>query len=144
VRKPANEWARSASANLDHGADDLQRAAAKVDSALVTLAKDIPVVRARIEACARVTAHTHDLHFLGDLRFLRGDPPGRPRDSIQDCRVYEAVLDIVRADAKNARPARIFVTRDSDFTKYPVLTDELAALAVTMRGDSGAIYRELR
>lgn len=81
-------------------------------------------VESRIHAIARVPAHTPELHFRGDLRFLSGRPPDRPVDGLKDCRIYEAVLEIVRADQGTPRP-RYLVTRDSDFD-MPELTVELA------------------
>jgi hypothetical protein len=142
VRAPAKEWGRSN--KLGEGADDIRAGANKVATALDELERNVAAVCARLSAVARIAAHSPDIHYRGDLRFLRGDPPDRPVDGIKDCRIYEAVLDVLRADAPTPRPARIFVTKDGDFAGYAPIVDELAALGTTLRADLGALYGELR
>ncbi len=83
-----------------------------------------------------------ETHFRGDLRYLSGQPPDRPKDGLKDCRIYEAVLEVVRADRAASRP-RYLVTRDSDFD-YEELAAELAAHGVATRRDPGKLYGELR
>lgn len=61
---------------------------------------------------------------------------------MKDCRIYEALLEIARADQATPR-ARCLVTRDSDFD-VKELVDELAALGVTIRKDPGRLYAELK
>jgi predicted nucleic acid-binding protein len=142
VRSSANEWGRSD--KLGDGADDIRAGANKVEAALQALERNIEAVVARLSAIAHIVAHSADLHFRGDLRYLRGDPPDRPVDGLKDCRIYEAVLDVLRADAGAHRPARILVTKDRDFARYAPIVSELAAFGATLRADPGALYRELR
>ncbi len=140
VRGPANEWGRSN--KLDVAADEIHAGANGIAARLEGLERDVATVVARLSATARVEPHTLDLHFRGDMRYLRGDPPDRPVDGIKDCRIFEAVLDIMRADAGTARPARVLVTRDRDFARYAPIVAELAALGATLRDDPGALYGE--
>jgi hypothetical protein len=86
VRSSANEWGRCE--KLGDGADDIRAGANKVESALQALERNIDAVVARLAAIARVAAHSADLYFRGDLRYLRGDPPDRPVDGLKDCRIY--------------------------------------------------------
>lgn len=110
--------------------------------ALEELERNIDTLMARIRAIARIVDHSSDLHVRGELRFLRGEPPARAGDGLKDCRIYEAVLDIMRADAAARRPARVFLTSDRDFAD-PALVNELAALGATLRHDAGRLYAEL-
>ena len=105
VRPFISEWARSKS--LDQAADDMRGGAKKLVSELDSLATNIDAVLSRLKVVATVVPHTMALHFKGDLRYLGGYPPDRPVDGIKDCRIYEAVLDIVRGDAANTRPRRV-------------------------------------
>jgi hypothetical protein len=141
VRASANEWGRSN--KLGDGADDIRGGADKMAAALDELERNIVPVCTRLSTIARVDAHSAEIHFRGDLRFLRGDPPDRPVDGLKDCRIYEAVLDILRADAATQRPARVFVTKDQDFARYAPIVNELAALGATLRADLGILYGEL-
>jgi hypothetical protein len=97
-----------------------------------------------LNAVAQVVPHTMEIHFKGDLRYLGGYPPDRPVDGIKDCRIYEAVLEIVKADAANVRPRRVYVTKDRDFSKYSELVDELKGHGVELSGNLGQLYGELR
>jgi PIN domain len=140
VRANANEWGRSN--RLDNAADDIRAGANRLHAALANLEHDIEPLIARLRATANVVDHSADLHLRGDVRYLRGDPPDRPVDGLKDCRIYEAVLDIMRADAGARRPARVFLTSDADFD-HPTIVNELAALGATLRSDPGRLYGEL-
>jgi predicted nucleic acid-binding protein len=141
VRTRAHEWGRSN--KLDDGADNIRTGANKVEAALGALECNIEPVVARLSALAKVVAHSAELHFRGDLRYLRGDPPDRPIDGLKDCRIYEAIFDILRADEGSSRVARILVTKDRDFARYAPIVGELAGLGATLRADPGNLYREL-
>lgn len=141
VRRFAAEWARSKP--LGEAADDMRGGAVKLARELDILANNIEAVRSRLKAVAQVVPHTMEIHFKGDLRYLGGYPPDRPVDGIKDCRIYEAVLEIVKADAANARPRRVYVTKDRDFSKYSELVDELKSHGVELSGNLGQLYGEL-
>jgi predicted nucleic acid-binding protein len=140
VRRSANEWMRSQ--ELDKPAEDMKSAASDLEAKLKGLQAEVDVVVARVRSVARVPQHTMDLHFRGDLRYLGGRPPDRPVDGLKDCRIYEAVLEIAKADQAAQRP-KFLVTRDSDFDMKE-LVDELAALGFTIRKDPGGLYGQLR
>ncbi len=142
VRPFISEWARSKS--LDQAADDMRGGAKKLVSELDSLATNIDAVLSRLKVVATVVPHTMALHFKGDLRYLGGYPPDRPVDGIKDCRIYEAVLDIVRGDAANTRPRRVYVTKDGDFSKFPEIVAELAGHGVELSNKPGQLYGELR
>ncbi len=95
----------------------------------------------RVRAVATVREHTQDLHFRGDLRYLKGLPPDRPVDGVKDCRIFEAILAIAQADVETSRK-KYLVTKDSDFD-YPELVDELGRLGFVLRKDPGGLYGEL-
>ncbi len=134
VRSAANEWGRSD--KLGDGADDIRAGADKVAAALDDLERNVTVISTRLSAIAHVEAHSAAIHFRGDLRYLRGDPPDRPVDGLKDCRIYEAILEILQADDASQRRDRVFVTKDRDFATYAPIVDELAALGTMLRADS--------
>lgn len=140
VRRAANEWTRSQ--ELDKPAQDMKSAAADVEAKLKKLQTEIDVVVARIRSVARVQTHTMELHFRGDLRYPEGRPPDRPVDGLKDCRIYEAVLEIARAELVVQRP-KFLLTRDSDFD-VSELVNELSNLGFTIRKDPGGLYGQLR
>jgi hypothetical protein len=142
VRPLAAEWGRSKP--LGEAADDMRGGAAKLALELDILANNIEAVRSRLRAVATVIPHTMEVHFRGDLRYLGGYPPDRPVDGIKDCRIYEAVLEIVKTDVSNARTRRVYVTKDRDFSKYSELVDELKGHGVELSGNPGLLYGELR
>jgi PIN domain-containing protein len=140
VRANANEWVRSN--KLSNAADDVRAGANRIHAALGELERSIEPLIGRLRAIANVVNHSADLHLRGDLRYLRGDPPDRPVDGLKDCRIYEAVLDIMRADAGALRPARVFLTSDADF-QHPTIVNELAVLGAALRNDPGRLFGEL-
>ncbi|WP_441292334.1 PIN domain-containing protein [Sorangium sp. KYC3313] len=142
VRPHAKAWARSKP--LGEAADDMRDAAAKLARELDTLASNIEAVRSRLQAVAKVVPHTVDVHFKGDLRYLGGYPPDRPVDGIKDCRIYEAVLEIAKADTANVRARRVYVTKDRDFANFGELVTELRGYDVELAGNLGQLYGELR
>lgn len=142
VRRVAAAWARSKP--LDEAADDMQKGADKLTVELDSLATNVDAVVSRIKAVAKTFPHTVDIHFRGDLRYLGGYPPDRPVDGIKDCRIYEAVLDIAKADTGNSRPRRVYVTKDSDFSKYSELVSELQGYGFELSSKLGRLYGELR
>lgn len=142
VRPFLSEWARSSP--LGQAADDIRGGAKKLAGELDSLANNIDAVRFRLGAVAKVVPHTMALHFKGDLRYLGGYPPDRPVDGVKDCRIYEAVLDIVKGDVATTRPRRIYVTKDGDFSKFPELVNELRGHGVEMSNKPGQLYGELR
>jgi predicted nucleic acid-binding protein len=140
VRRASNEWRRSQ--ELDKPAEDIRSAAADVEARLKALQVEVDVVVARMRSVARVPSHTMEVHFRGDLRYLEGRPPDRPVDGLKDCRIYEAVLEVARAEVANPR-LKFLVTRDADFDAKE-LVDELASLGFTIRKDPGGLYGQLR
>lgn len=142
VRQLVKEWERCEP--LGDAADDVRGGVRKLLGELETLGNNVDPVIERVRAIARVERHTLDTHFRGDLRYLAGQAPDRPVDGLKDCRIYEALLDILRADARNARPQKVFATKDADFTKFPELVAEVRALGAEMRSDLGRVYGELR
>jgi predicted nucleic acid-binding protein len=94
----------------------LERATYSLTTDLAHFETRLPAFVEEIRQKYTVVPHTPDLHFQGDLRFVRGLPPDRPKRGIQDCRIFEGVLDIARTDAANVRK-RFFLTKDSDFQK---------------------------
>jgi len=142
VRKHVKEWGRSKA--LGEAADDMREGVAKLARELDVLANNIEAIRSRLNAVARVVPHTLDIHFKGDLRYLGGYPPDRPVDGIKDCRIYEAVLAIVKADAASVRTRRVYVTKDSDFSNYNELVNELRGYGVELAHKLGQLYGELR
>lgn len=91
---------------------------------------------------ATIEKHTPEIHFRGDLRFLRGAPPDRPADGIKDCRIYEAVLAVARSAVDQSR-SKFLVTKDKDFD-FPQLHEELLTFGFVIRSDIGKLYSELR
>jgi predicted nucleic acid-binding protein len=140
VRSANNEWLRCKP--LGDGADLIRSGAARVEQRLGELQDKVAGVDERIRRVARVERHTIDVHFRGDLRYLSGAPPDRPVDGLKDCRIYEAVLDIARADEPNAREKYV-VTKDSDF-EHAELVAQLGGLRFTLRRDPGKLYGEIR
>jgi hypothetical protein len=138
VRRSANEWARSR--ELGKPADVIRTATADIEDKLKVLLGQVDLVSKRIRSAARVVPHTVELHMRGDLRYLAGHPPDRPRDGLKDCRIYEAVLEIAQAEQAMTRP-RFLVTRDSNFD---ALESELTAFGFKIRKDPGRLYGELR
>ena len=119
VRQAANEWSRSQ--ELDTPAEDIRVAARRIESKLDDFTSEVDEVIQRIEAVATVEEHTQELHFRGDLRYLKGLPP----DRIKDCRIYEAILAIAQTN-QTAQGAKFLVTKDSDFD-YPILEQDVGS-----------------
>jgi hypothetical protein len=142
VAAAVNAWRRSAL--LGAATEQLQRGSQAVRAQLDDLPRKIEPLLDELRRVARVDPHTVDLHFRGDLRYLRGDPPDRPFDGVKDCRIYEAVLDILRRDAAADRPRRVYLTQDSDFHRYSDLVRELANLNCELVNKPGQLYGELR
>lgn len=140
ARRSVNEWLRCDV--LDQPADIAKTALKEVESHLNVVIGKVDVVIERVRAVARVPEHTHDLHFRGDLRYLSGRPPDRPVDGLKDCRIFEAVLDVVARDQDNQRP-RFLPTKDSDFDDLGLIA-ELRLLGVEWHKAPGALYGELR
>jgi hypothetical protein len=111
--------------------DDLKRLEASVS----------PLIR-RIRTIARVVPHTMDLQFRGDLRFLKGVPPEHRGDGLEDCRIYEALLEIAKSEPLVQR-AKYLVTRDSDFQVQELL-EELDGLGFKISKDPLKLYQQLR
>ncbi|HEX8436928.1 PIN domain-containing protein [Archangium sp.] len=141
VRPVVNGWLRSKALG-EEAADLIHEGLKRVEQRLAEQRKALPEIAKRIASIARVARHTPDVHFRGDLRHLAGAPPDRPVDGLNDCRIYEAILEIARADRANER-TKIMATKDNDFD-YPELKAELANLGFTIRNDLGALYGEFR
>lgn len=142
IAAPLKSWKRSAL--LEAATEQLQRGSQAVRAQLDDLPNKIEPLLDRLRKVARVTPHSIELHFRGDLRYLRGDPPDRPVDGIKDCRIYEAVLEILRGDADNPRQRRVYLTQDSDFAKYPGLVNELGRFGCELATQPGKLYGQLR
>lgn len=139
VRPAATGWLRSET--LGKGAALVQEGSKLVEQGLAELKAKVPEVARQLATIARIERHTSDVHFRGDLRHLVGAPPDRPVDGLNDCRIYEAILEIARADRVNER-IKIFATKDDDFD-YPELKAELEGFGFTIRRDLGRLYGEL-
>jgi predicted nucleic acid-binding protein len=111
------------------------------------VAEDIARLRSRLDTFLDVVRrqfdiepHTPDIHYKGDLRYVQGLAPDEPKRGVQDCRIFEAALAIGRKDATNNRPARFFLTKDSDFLKQSGAREELNAFGIELVGSAGRIY----
>ncbi|WP_207217731.1 MULTISPECIES: PIN domain-containing protein [Sorangium] len=138
VRQLANELERA-----DHWMSGVDRLRAGCELVMEDIARlrgkldtFLDVVRKQFD----VEPHSPDIHYKGDLRYVQGLPPDEPKRGVQDCRIFEAALAIGRADATNNRPARFFLTKDSDFLKKVGVKDELDALGIELVGSAGQIY----
>lgn len=142
VRRMLKSWLRCGS--LDEPAMNMRDEARRIAHELEETERNITRVVEQIETAAIIKPHTQELHFLGDLRFLRGDPPDRPRDGIKDCRIYEAILALAREENEReiGRP-RYLVTKDSDFD-YPTLREELRELGWEIHNKPGKLYGDIR
>lgn len=139
LQSVSNEWGRSG--ELAAPAAEIKAATQAVGAKLKGLPVRVDEVIDRIRSVATVPKHSPEVHFRGDLRYLEGRPPDRPVDGLKDCRIYEAVLEIARAEAgENRRKA--LVTRDSDFDS-PELTAELKLLGFELQKDLGKLFGEL-
>jgi len=138
VRQSAKEWSRTQ--ELDGPADNILEAANRIAERLEALTPEVDEVIKRVSAVATVEPHTQNLHFLGDIRYLKGLPPDRPVDGLKDCRIYEAILAIGEKFQTQERP-KFLVTKDSDFS-HPELKQELRELGFEIRSDPGRLYGE--
>jgi hypothetical protein len=142
TRRLVNAWDRSEP--LAEAASDIRSGMGKLVTELEALARNVDLVIQRVRAIASVKTHTLDIHFRGDLRYLSGYPPDRPVDGLKDCRIYEAVLEIMKTDMNTTRPRKVFATKDGDFTRYSDLVAEIQQCGFELRSDLGRLYGELR
>jgi hypothetical protein len=142
VAAAVNAWKRSR--RLEAATEQLKLGSQAVRAELDRLPGKIGPLVDQLQQAARVDPHTVELHLRGDLRYLRGDPPDRPVDGIKDCRIYEAVLDVLRRDAGVDRSRRVYLTQDSDFHGYSDLVRELASLNCELVSQPGPLYSQLR
>jgi len=139
VRRLANELERA-----DHwmsGADALRGGSELIAQDLARLRTRVDPFIDMVHKRFDVVPHSPEIHYLGDLRFVRGLPPDKPKRGVQDCRILEAVLAIARQDAAVARPERFFLSKDADFRDQQGVADELRAVGVTLVGAAGPMYR---
>lgn len=139
LKQGTKEWRRCS--DLDESSEQIRRSAAALMTTLDDIGSKVETVLASIREAATVVSHTAELHFLGELRCLRGLPPDRPLDGLKDCRIYEAILAIARDDSGIERH-KYLVTKDADFD-VDALRHELADLGFTIRKDIGRLYGEL-
>lgn len=128
----ADQWmsgVESMRRGYEMASTDIERLRSRVDPFLDIVRRDF-----------NIEPHTSEIHYLGDLRYLQGLPPDEPRRGVQDCRIFEAVLAIARTDSETQRPARFFLTKDSDFLKKLGVKEELAKVGVELIGTVGPIY----
>jgi predicted nucleic acid-binding protein len=140
MRRAINEWSRSQ--EIEQPVKRLKAAVADIEEEMKRLEAGVAPLIQRIRAVARVVPHTVDLHFRGDLRFLEGVPPERRGDGLEDCRIYEALLEIARSEPHVQR-AKYLVTRDADF-QVKELLEELAGLGFKISKDPSELYEQLR
>jgi predicted nucleic acid-binding protein len=140
MRRSINEWSRSKELSLF--ASRLKAVVTNLEEEMQRLEESIPLLIRRIRAIARVTPHTMDLQFRGDLRFLEGVPPERRGEGLDDCRIYEALLEIAKAEPHIQR-AKYLVTRDTDFQAKELL-EELDGLGFKISKDPMKLYAQLR
>jgi predicted nucleic acid-binding protein len=111
--------------------EDVARRRAKLDQFLSVV---------RCELGFEIVPHTPEIHYRGDLRFAQGLPPDQPKRGVQDCRIFEAILEIARNDrAVNTRSARYLLTKDSDFLKQAGIARELEAVGVQLEKSAARI-----
>jgi len=138
VRQLANELERA-----DHwmsGVDRLRTGSELVMEDIARLRGKLDTFLDAVRRQFDVEPHSSEVHYKGDLRYVQGLPPDEPKRGVQDCRIFEAALAIGRADAANNRPARFFLTKDSDFLKKGGVQQELNALGIELVGSAGRIY----
>jgi predicted nucleic acid-binding protein len=124
-----NSGVRSLRDGCDVVMQDIEALRAKLDPFLLSL-----------RSVFTVEAHTQEIHYLGDLRYVQGLPPDAPKRGVQDCRIFEAALAIARADAGTTRPAKVFLTKDADFLKKPGVRSELLSLGVELADAAGPLF----
>lgn len=137
---PVKTWCRTTP--LGETADDIKERLHIIKSDFDKLEEEIENLVARFNSCATVVPHSQRIHFRGEKRFLAGEPPGRPRESLKDCRIYEAVLAIAKEDVGNKRPLKVFATRDDDFKDSSII-GELDAVGFELRQEMGRLYGEV-
>lgn len=132
-------------------ADELKGGASKLFTGIVDATRDVDRLKQKVDPFlvtvrgqVTVMPHSPDLHYRGDLRFVQGLPPDEPKRGVQDCRIFEAALDIARADAAVARTNRYFLTKDSDFLRKPGVAQELATLNVELIDRAAPIYWQFK
>lgn len=109
---------------------------------LPKLEESVPLFVERLSSVARIAPQSLEAKLRGELRYKAERPPADTDSDDSDCCIYEALLEIARADQINVRP-KFFVTRDSDFD-HPELKEELAGLGFKIRKDIGRLFGELR
>lgn len=128
-------------ANQCERADDWASGVAALRQGCTLITEDITLRRNRLDEFIdelrsdfgfTIHEHTWRLHYEGDLRFVKGLPPDRPKNGVQDCRILEAMLDIARNDQSTMREARYLLTKDSDFHKDPEIVRELDSVGVSL------------
>ena len=141
VRGLANELDRAD--RWMSGADHLRNGIELVSRDIGELRARIDPFLERVRTIFTIVPHSADVHYRGDLRFVRGDPPDRPKRGVQDCRIFEAVLDIGRNDMGVARPEKLFLTKDGDFDR-PGVPEELSRVGLSLVTSAGRIYHRYR
>jgi len=137
VRQLANELDRADKWN--NGTDSLRKGCELVAKDIDHLRSSVDVFIGEIRKQFTVETHSAEIHYKGDLRYVKGLPPAEPERGIQDCRVLEAILEIGRADAENNNRERFFLTKDSDFNKGSV-KEELRAFGIEIVNSAGYLY----
>ena len=140
MRRAANEWNRSE--QMRETVSQLKAVVGDIEKDLKRLESSVAPLIRRIRAIARIVPHTMDLHFRGDLRFLEGTPPEHRGDGLEDCRIYEALLEIAKSEP-HAQRAKYLVTRDTDFHVKELL-EELGGLGFKISKDPSELYAQLR
>lgn len=135
-----NEWLRSNV--LSSEAQLVRKSTHELEKHIAKLQGDIPGLVERLERVARIERQTQEVKLRGELRYIAGRPPARPDGDVSDCCIYEATLEIARAERGQERP-KFLVTRDNDFDA-PELQAELTSLGFHIRKDLGRLYGELR
>ena len=140
IRRAANEWNRSQ--EIEQPVEQLKATVGQIEEEMKRLEASVQPLIRRIRAIARVVPHTVDLHFRGDLRFLEGVPPEHRGDGLEDCRIYEALLEIAKSEP-HAQRAKYLVTRDTDFHVKELL-EELGGFGFKISQDPSKLYAQLR
>lgn len=129
---------------LTKGAGSLRAGVGVADGDIETLRTKLDPFLATVRGQFKVIPHTPALHYLGDLRFVQGLPPDNPKRGVQDCRIFETVLEIARNDAGVTRPDRIFLTKDGDFLKKAGVAAELKAVGMSITDKVAPLYHRWR
>ncbi|MFQ6054585.1 MAG: PIN domain-containing protein [Methanosarcinales archaeon] len=92
----------------------------------------------RIESQVKVIPYTNAILIKADLRFKSSKPPFK----LDDCRIYESILDYVRSNGQNYN-IRIFHTTDKEDFDHDRIYSELENLNVELYFSPNDVVRRI-